>query len=120
MDKIARRNRRKRSIRKRVIGTPERPRMAIRKSNRNLAVELIDDTEGKTVCGTTTLVGASKEKAGTQTRKNTNFAEKLGEKIAGLASKKGIKKVVFDRGGYRYHGVIKAFAESARKNGLEF
>ena len=119
MDKIARRNRRKKSIRKKVFGTSERPRMCASKSNRNLCVQIIDDTEGKTLCGISTSTLESKGK-GPATRKNMNFARKVGEQIAKKAAEKGIKKVVFDRAGYRYHGVIKAITDAARKGGLEF
>ena len=120
IDNIKRRNRRKKSIRKRISGTIERPRMTVRKSNKNIFVEIIDDVEGKTLCGVSTLSADMKDKNAVATRKNTNFAEKLGEKIAQVAVKKGILKVAFDRGGYRYHGAVKALAEAARKNGLEF
>ncbi|MGB2601899.1 MAG: 50S ribosomal protein L18 [Candidatus Omnitrophota bacterium] len=120
MDKKQRADRRKKSIRKKISGSLERPRMAVRKSNKNLFVEIIDDVEGKTLCGVSTLSGDIKGKDAAATRKNVNFAEKLGERIAKIATEKGIKKIAFDRGGYRYHGVIKALAEAARKNGLEF
>lgn len=117
MDKIIRRNRRKKSIRKKVTGTLERPRMVVHKSNKNLYVQVIDDVDGKTLCGASTLVSA---KGKAETKANINFATSLGEEIAKTAQGKGVKKVVFDRAGYKYHGVIKAVADAARKNGLEF
>ena len=119
MDKIASRNRRRKSIRKKISGTQEKPRMCVHKSNRNIYVQLINDLEGKTLCGVSTSSPSLKDTK-SATRKNTNFAAKLGEAIAKTAGEKGIKKVVFDRSGYRYHGVIKAVADAARKNGLQF
>ena len=118
MKKLIRRDRRKRSIRKKISGTPERPRMTVHKSNRNIYVQIIDDVEGKTICGVSTLIPALKGKA--ETRKNVNFAASIGEELAKSAQEKGVKKVVFDRAGYKYHGVVKAVADAARKNGLEF
>ena len=120
MDKTVRRNRRKKSIRKKVFGTSERPRMCANKSSRNLSVQIIDDIEGKTICSVSTNALESKGKGAASTRKNMNFAQKVGEQIAKKAVEKGIKKVVFDRSGYRYHGVIKAISDAARKGGLEF
>lgn len=118
MKKIIQKNRRKKSIRKKISGTQERPRMTVHKSNKNIYVQVIDDIEGKTICGASTLIPALKSKAGT--RKNLNFATSLGEEIAKFAQEKGVKKVVFDRAGYKYHGVVKAVADAARKKGLEF
>ena len=115
MKKKKARARRKRSIRKKISGTGERPRMSIHKSLRNIYVQIIDDVEGRTLCG---LSSQSQAVGG---RVNTlDVATMLGEEIAKIAVPKGIKKVVFDRSRYRYHGVVKAFADSARKNGLEF
>jgi large subunit ribosomal protein L18 len=118
MDKIARRARRRKSIRKKVFGTPEKPRMCVHKSNKNIYIQIVDDLEGKTLCGISTKALEGKPKV--KTRKNMSFAGILGEEIAKAATGKGIKKVVFDRSGYRYHGVVKAVAEAARKHGLEF
>ncbi len=120
MDAAKQRKRRKKSIRKKISGTPEKPRMCVHKSNRNIYVQVVDDVNSKTLCGVSTAVLASKDKPGQYTRKNAHFAEILGEKIADIATKKGIKKIVFDRSGYQYHGVVKAVAEAARKKGLEF
>ncbi|MFH1552742.1 MAG: 50S ribosomal protein L18 [Candidatus Omnitrophota bacterium] len=122
MDKIKQRNRRKRSIRKKVVGNAERPRMSVHKSNRNIYVQIINDIEGKTLCGASTRLVEAKGKGKTSaiTRKNVNFASVLGEEIAKTASGKGIKKIVFDRAGYQYHGAVKALADAARKNGLQF
>ncbi|MDP8258869.1 MAG: 50S ribosomal protein L18 [Candidatus Aadella gelida] len=120
MDKIARLKRRRKSIRKNISGTAERPRMCVHKSNKSLYVQIINDLDGKTLCGMSTKKIVFGEKSTMSTRTNTKFAEALGENIAKLATEKGIKKVVFDRAGYLYHGVIKAIADAARKNGLEF
>jgi len=120
MDKIHRRTRRKKSIRKKISGTEARPRMSVHKSNRNIYIQIINDVEGRTLCGVSTRPSGSKGKTGAGTHKNINFAAALGEEIAKVAVKKGIKTVVFDRSGYRYHGVIKAVADAARKGGLEF
>ncbi len=120
MDKIERRNRRKKSIRKKIIGIPERPRMCVHKSNRTIYVQIIDDVEGRTLCGLSTGGLGTGEKMNAYTRKNMNFARALGDGIARAAAEKGIEKVVFDRSGYRYHGVVKALADAARKGGLQF
>lgn len=120
MDKIIRKNRRKKSIRKKIFGTAEMPRVCIYKSNKNINVQIVNDTEGKTLCSLSTLSAALREKLKTSTRKNIHSATVLGEEIAKLAVPKGITKVVFDRAGYRYHGVVKALADAARKNGLQF
>ncbi len=105
-------------LRKRVIGTSLRPRLYVHKSLKNLQAQIIDDTCGKILFGKSTLAKdvRSKIKSGG----NLNAAEVLGKTVAAQAVKQGIKKVCFDRGGYLYHGRIKAFAEAARKAGLEF
>lgn len=118
--KIVRRKRRKKSIRKKVSGSSERPRMTVYKSNRNIYVQVIDDIQGKTICGVSTSARADKSSSGVYTKTNTNFASALGEKVAKEAMEKGVKKVVMDRAGYKYHGVVKAIADAARKTGLEF
>jgi len=120
MDKIKRRNRRKKSIRKKICGTQARPRLCLHKSNRNIYVQVVDDIEGKTICGASTNSKELKDKLKAYTRKNTKFAEIIGENIAKIAVEKNIKKVVFDRSGYQYHGVVKTVADTARKHGLEF
>lgn len=98
-------------IRSRVKGTGIRPRLSIFRSNRYLWAQLIDDETGHTLAavGTRGVSGSRTAAAGA-----------AGEKIAGMAVEKKIKAVVFDRGGYRYHGLIKAIAEGARKGGLAF
>ena len=105
-------------IRKGISGSTERPRLCLHRSLNNLQAQIIDDTVGKVLIGKSTLAKdvKSKVKAGG----NVKAATALGEALAAEALKKGIKKVAFDRGGYLYHGRIKAFAEAARKGGLEF
>lgn len=120
MDKIERMGRRRRSIRKRIFGSSEKPRMSIHKSNRNINVQIIDDVEGRTLCALSTLSGELRGKIKGPSRKTVKVAEALGESVAKIAAAKGITKVVFDRGGYKYHGVVKSFADAARKNGLIF
>lgn len=105
-------------IRKRISGSTERPRMCIHRSINNLNVQIVDDVTGKIILGKSTLAKDVKTK--TKTGGNIPAAGILGEAVAQEARKKGITKVSFDRGGYLYHGRIKAFAEAARKAGLEF
>ena len=101
--------RKKYRIRKKISGSSVRPRLSFYKSLRSLYVQLIDDESGKTLLGL-----CVKGSTGIKT------AEELGKKLAEEAKQKSIKQVSFDRNGYHYHGVVKAFAENARKNGLEF
>lgn len=111
------RKRRSRNRRK-VVGTPERPRMSVRFTGRNIHVQFIDDLAGRTMAATGTL---NKEVASKGTlAANVESAKKIGEHAADLALQKGIKKVVFDRSGARYHGKVKALADAAREKGLEF
>ena len=105
-------------IRTKVSGTKEKPRLVIYKSNKHLYAQLIDDIEAQTMLSSSTLQpDLKKELKKTWTKES---AKKVGEMIAKNALTKGIKKVVFDRGGNRYHGKIMAFAEGARAGGLEF
>ena len=105
-------------IRNRFSGTPERPRLAVFRSNNHMYVQIIDDTVGNTLVAASTL---DKEvKADLAKTNNTEAAEKLGTVIAKKALDKGINTVVFDRGGYIYEGKIKALADAAREAGLEF
>jgi large subunit ribosomal protein L18 len=102
-------------LRNRLAGTPERPRLNVYRSLNHIYVQVIDDMSG------TTLVSASTggKKSGKKTGGNVASAKEIGKTIAQKAQEKGIKKVVFDRGGYLYHGRIKALAEAAREAGLE-
>ncbi len=105
-------------IRKGVAGTALRPRLCVHRSLNNLQAQIIDDNAGKVIVGKSTL--AKDVRAKIKSGGNTNAASVLGEVFATEALKKGIKQVSFDRGGYLYHGRVKAFAEAARKSGLEF
>jgi len=105
-------------IRDVLSGIPERPRLCLHRSLNNLQAQIIDDAAGKILVGKSTLAKDVKTKA--KSGGNVTAAGILGEILAAEAIKKGIKKVAFDRGGYLYHGRIKAFAEAARRGGLEF
>jgi large subunit ribosomal protein L18 len=120
MNKTERRERRVKSIRKKVAGTSERPRLCLNKSLKNIYAQIIDDTQGKTLCGLSTKSKDIETTVKGETRKSVVAGTSLGVALAKLAVAKGIKKVVFDRTGRRYHGVVKAFADAARKGGLEF
>jgi len=116
LSKIERRKRIKNRIRKIVKGTPERLRLSVFRSNRQISVQLIDDINGKTVLAVSSLSKEIADKKGNRTQQ----AEYVGSLIAQKALEKGITEVVFDRSGYLYHGRIKVLAESARKGGLKF
>lgn len=105
-------------IRRGIRGTGERPRLSVHRSLKNLFIQLIDDIEGKTLYSISTLDKSFREKF--KDGGNVKAAEILGEMLAKGAQAKGIRQVVFDRGGYLYHGRLKALAEAARKAGLEF
>ena len=110
--------RKHRRIRKVLSGTAKAPRLCIFRSLSNMSAQLVDDTEGKTIISLSTLDKEFKKvnpKGG-----NVKSAVALGEAVAKKAQEKGIINVVFDRGGYLYHGRIKAFADAARKGGLKF
>ena len=103
-------------VRKKVQGTLERPRLVVFRSSKHIYAQLVDDQKGVTLAGgADTSEGVAVEGKGKVAR---SFA--LGRLIATKAKEKGIKKVVFDRGGYQYHGRVKAVADGARKGGLEF
>ena len=105
-------------IRKRVFGKDGRPRLCVHRSIKNFSAQIIDDATGKIILGQSTLSKDVRKKV--KDGGNVNAATALGEVFASMAVSKGIKKVSFDRGGYLYHGRVKAFAEAARKAGLEF
>ena len=107
--------RRHERVRAKISGTAERPRLCVFRSNKNIAVQVIDDVAGNTLVAASTLDKEIKTKAS-----NIEAAKEVGELIAKRAIKAGIKNVVFYRGGYIYHGKIKALAEAAREAGLEF
>lgn len=105
-------------IRKKIVGTKERPRLSIHRSVKNLNAQLVDDLKGHTLFSLSSLSPAIKDKS--KTWGDVKAAAIFGEAFAEGAVKKGFRKVVFDRGGYLYHGRIKAFADACRKKGLEF
>ena len=109
------RERRHIRVRNKISGTAERPRLCVYRSNSNLYVQVIDDVAGTTLAQASTLDKEVKTK-----HANKEAAKEVGALIAKRASEKKIKEVVFDRGGYIYHGVVKELAEAARENGLEF
>ena len=105
-------------IRNRFSGTAERPRLAVFRSNNHVYAQVIDDVAGKTLVSASTL--EKDIKAELKNTDDTDAATKVGEIVAKRALEKGIKAVVFDRGGYVYHGKVKALADAAREAGLEF
>lgn len=114
----AARKRRHKRVRKRVFGTPERPRLNVYRSLKHIYAQVIDDTQGHTLVAASTLDRALDGKL--NGLKKTEQAKLVGALVAERALAKGVKKVVFDRGGYKYHGRVKALAEAAREAGLEF
>ena len=109
-----RRDRRHKRVRKDVFGTAERPRLVVFRSNRGIAAQLVDDAEGKTLAAASWLDKKSAKGA------KTDQAAEVGKQLAANAKKAGIERVIFDRGGYLYHGRVKALADAAREGGLEF
>ena len=114
----AKRVKRHARVRAKVIGTSERPRLCVFRSLNHTYAQVIDDASGHTLCAASTLDREIRENMDGKTKKEA--AEMVGELVAGLASEKGITRVVFDRGGYKYHGRVKALAEAAREKGLVF
>lgn len=116
--RIEQRQRRHKRLRKKVFGTGQRPRLCVCRSSKNLSAQLIDDADGRTLLSLSTF---DKDARGIiNYGGNIKAAETLGKLLAEKAKAKGIKAVVFDRGGYLYHGRVKAFAEATRKEGLAF
>ncbi len=102
-------------VRVRIAGTPERPRLNVFRSLNHIYAQVIDDTVGHTLAAACSLEAAVREAGG----KRTDQARAVGQLLARRALEKGVQRVVFDRGGYRYHGRVKALAEGARKGGLQ-
>lgn len=105
-----------RRIRKKVFGTPERPRLCVFRSLKHITVQIIDDSKGETLCSASTVEKTLREQSGG----NIQAAQAIGKLIATRAKEKGIDSVVFDRGGYIYHGRVRHLAEAAREAGLKF
>jgi large subunit ribosomal protein L18 len=106
-------------IRKKVTGSAERPRMSVTFSNQNIYVQFIDDVSGKTVAAASTTSKAARA-AGIKPAANVATAKRIGAEAAQAAKNAGVTAVVFDRGGARYHGKVKALADAAREAGLQF
>ncbi|GER69886.1 50S ribosomal protein L18 [Weizmannia acidilactici] len=115
-DKNQVRKKRHARVRAKLSGTAERPRLNVYRSNKNIYTQLIDDVNGVTLASASTL----DKELNLESTGNIEAARKVGELIAKRALEKGLKEVVFDRGGYLYHGRIKALADAARENGLQF
>ena len=115
IDRKAERDRRHARVRTKVSGTTECPRLAVTKSNKNIIAQIIDDTKAETLVYVSTLNSDIKTK-----KANKEAAKEVGAAVAKKALEKNIKSVVFDRGGFIYHGVVKELAEAAREAGLDF
>ena len=114
-DTKAQRKRRHKRVRGKIAGTPERPRLNVFRSEKHIYAQLIDDVNGVTLCSASSL-----EKGFDGSGSNKEGAQKVGKQVAERAVKNGIENVVFDRGGYIYHGRVKELAEAAREGGLKF
>ncbi|EDU39053.1 ribosomal protein L18 [Clostridium sporogenes ATCC 15579] len=114
-DRSQSRERRHMRVRKKIFGTAERPRLSVYRSEKHIYAQLIDDVEGKTL-----VAASSAEKGFDGLGSNKEGAKLVGKMVAEKALEKGLKKVVFDRGGFIYHGRIKELAEGAREAGLDF
>jgi large subunit ribosomal protein L18 len=110
--------RRRRHVRRGITGTPERPRLSVFRSSKHIYAQLIDDLAGVTLAAASTTKSEVREKS--PYGGNVKAAVAVGKKIAEAAKAKGISKVAFDRGHYRYHGRVKALADAAREGGLQF
>jgi len=115
LDTNAQRKKRHKRVRSKISGTPERPRLNVFRSEKHIYAQIIDDTKGHTLCS-----ASSVEKDFGGSGSNKEGAKKVGEMVAQRAVAKGIETVVFDRGGYIYHGRVKELAEAAREAGLTF
>jgi large subunit ribosomal protein L18 len=112
--KAVARQRRHLRLRKKITGTPARPRLVVTRSNRHMVAQVVDDTVGKTVASASTLEADLRALDGDKTAK----ARKVGELVAARAKAAGVESVVFDRGGNKYHGRVAAVADGAREGGL--
>src|SRR5262249_4459485 len=110
--------RRRRHVRRKILGTPERPRLSVFRSSKHIYAQLIDDLAGRTLAAASTQTGEVKGQL--KYGGNVQAAKAVGLRLAAVAKEKGIAKAAFDRGHYRYHGRVKALAEGAREGGLDF
>lgn len=119
MDRLSKKRitrvRRKKRVRKKIVGTVTRPRLSVYKSNKNISVQAIDDINGTTLASISTL---GKELAGMKS--SVDSGKIVGQKIAKKLENMAVSTIIFDRNGYRYHGIVKAIAEGAREAGLKF
>jgi large subunit ribosomal protein L18 len=111
--KLTGRDKRKLRIRKKVHGTAERPRLCVFRSSKHIYAQVIDDTQGKTIAHASSVVASAEGN-------KVDVAKSVGSAVAKACIDRGVEQVVFDRGGYRYHGRVRALAESAREAGLKF
>ncbi|MCB1214166.1 MAG: 50S ribosomal protein L18 [Deltaproteobacteria bacterium] len=109
------REKRKQRIRKKILGSSERPRLSVFRSNKHLYAQMIDDQAGRTLVSASTV-----EKGVFKGTRNKNIAQELGKRLGEKAKAANIEQAIFDRNGYIYHGCLKAFAEGAREAGLRF
>jgi large subunit ribosomal protein L18 len=116
--KRVQRQRRRRRVRRKVYGTPERPRLSVYRSLRHMYAQIVDDTSGRTLAAASTLSGDVRE--GLEKTGNCEAAAAVGRRLAEKAGAHGVRAVVFDRNGMRYHGRVKALADAAREAGLNF
>jgi large subunit ribosomal protein L18 len=115
IEKKNRRKRRKMSIRRRIAGTTERPRLSVFKSNKHMYIQVIDDSEGKTLLAISSRAGDTKG-----LKPTVADGAKMGEAVGAKMKEQNITTAVFDRNGHLYHGVVKAIADGARKAGIKF
>lgn len=118
VNKNQRRARRKKSIRKTLFGTNDRPRLTVSRSAKHISAQIINDFDGRTVAASSTMAKDMRDKV--KFGGNADAAKAIGEDLAEKAKSAGIEAVVFDRNGYRYHGRIAALADAAREKGLKF
>jgi large subunit ribosomal protein L18 len=116
-DKVRARDRRHRRVRKKILGAPDRPRLAVYRSNRHIYAQLIDDYAGRTLAAASSLTTGNGDGQASSPKER---AKAVGAALAQRATAAGITEVVFDRGGFKFHGRVKAIADGAREGGLEF
>lgn len=119
-ENVVKRRKRHWRVRAKVRGTAERPRLSVFRSNKNICAQLIDDEQGVTLVSASSLNKDVRGQIESKTAGNIDSASVVGKTLAERAKAKGLSKVCFDRGGYKYHGRVKALADAAREAGLEF
>ncbi len=118
--RVIERARRAERVRKKIMGTSERPRMCVRRSLNHIYAQIVDDISGKTIVQVGSRGKEFSQKTAGKELTKTDISKMVGEMLAVLAKEKGVTTVIFDRKGYLYHGRVKALAEAARSNGLVF